>query len=66
MVAVGEVIGEFVLDMIVEVVVIEVKVWIEVKVGTDTETVELKPLFSRNNKNNDLFSLHNLIEQTCG
>ena len=43
-VAVGEVAGKFVLDIIVEVVVIEVKVWIEVKVGTDTKTVELRAL----------------------
>ena len=46
-VAVSKVESEFVLDIIVEVVVIEVKVWIEVKVGTDTGTVELRALRRR-------------------
>ena len=40
----GKVAGKFVLDIIVEIAVIEVKVAIEVKAGTDTETVELKAL----------------------
>ena len=43
-VAVSKVAGKFVLDIIVEIAVIEVKVAIEVKAGTDTETVELKAL----------------------